>query len=56
MATKTKKNRHHGSTLEDWLHDEGIPEEVKAEADRRIRRWQLEEKMKRKAMPPKPGS
>jgi len=30
---KTKKNRHDGSTLGDWLHDEGILEEVKAEAD-----------------------
>jgi hypothetical protein len=41
MATRAKKNPHDGSTLDDWLREEGILEEVKAEADRRIKRWQL---------------
>ncbi len=45
--TKAKKNPHDGSTLEKWLREEGVLEEVKAEADRRIKRWQLEEEMKR---------
>jgi antitoxin HicB len=45
--TKAKKNPHDGSTLEEWLREEGVLEEVKAEADRRIKRWQLEEEMKR---------
>ena len=45
--TNAKKNPHDGSTLEEWLREEGVLEEVKAEADRRIKRWQLEEEMKR---------
>jgi hypothetical protein len=57
MAIRAKKNPHHGSTLEDWLREEGILDEVKAEADRRIKRWQLDEEMKRRgkageALPP----
>ena len=43
-----ERNPHDGSTLEDWLRDEGMLEEAKAEADRRIKRWQLEEDMKKK--------
>jgi antitoxin HicB len=58
MATRAKKNPHDGSTLEDWLHEEGILDEVRAEADRRIKRWQLDEEMKRRgeageALPPR---
>ena len=36
MAIRAKKNPHDGSTLEDWLREEGIVDEVKAEADRRF--------------------
>jgi hypothetical protein len=58
MAIRAKKNPHDGSTLEDWLREEGIVDEVKAEADRRINRWQLDEEMKRRgeageALPPR---
>jgi antitoxin HicB len=58
MATRAKKNPHDGSTLEDWLREDGILDEVKAEADRRIKRWQLDEEMKRRgeageALPPR---
>jgi antitoxin HicB len=58
MAIRAKKNPHDGSTLEDWLHEEGILDEVRAEADRRIKRWQLDEEMKRRgeageALPPR---
>jgi hypothetical protein len=58
MAIRAKKNPHDGSTLEDWLREEGIVDEVKAEADRRIKRWQLDEEMKRRgeageALPPR---
>jgi hypothetical protein len=48
MVTKSKRNPHDGSTLEDWLREEGIVDEVKAEGRRRIKRWQLEKNMKKK--------
>jgi hypothetical protein len=48
MVMKSKGNPHNDATIEDWLRDEGILEDVKAEADRRIKRWQLEETMKKK--------
>jgi hypothetical protein len=57
LALAPSRNYLYGSTLEDWLHEEGILEEVKAEADRRIKRWQLEEEMKKRgeaAKPPPP--
>jgi antitoxin HicB len=58
MTTRAKKNPHDGSTLEDWLREDGILDEVRAEADRRIKRWQLDEEMKRRgeageALPPR---
>ena len=58
MAIRAKKNPHDGSTLEDWLREDGILDEVRAEADRRIKRWQLDEEMKRRgeageALPPR---
>jgi antitoxin HicB len=58
MAIRAKKNPHDGSTLEDWLREEGMLDEVRAEADRRIKRWQLDEEMKRRgkageALPPR---
>ena len=58
MAIRAKKNPHDGSTLEDWLREAGILDEVRAEADRRIKRWQLDEEMKRRgeageALPPR---
>jgi hypothetical protein len=57
MAISAKKNPHDGSTLEDWLREEGTLE-VRAEAYRRIKRWQLDEEMKRRgkageALPPR---
>jgi antitoxin HicB len=48
MATRSKKNPHDGSTLEDWLREEGSLDDVKAEANRRIKRWQLEKEMKKR--------
>jgi antitoxin HicB len=46
--TKPKKNPHEGSTLDDFLREKGMLEEVEAEAKRRIRRWLLEEDMKKR--------
>jgi antitoxin HicB len=45
--TKTKKNPHWGSTLNEFLDEEGIREAVKTEAVIRVMAWQLSEEMKR---------
>jgi len=48
--SKLKKNPHWGSTLDDFLDDEGIREAAKAEALTRVVAWQLSEEMKRQGM------
>lgn len=45
---KRKKNPHWGSSLEDFLNEEGIREIAKAEAITRVVAWQLGQEMKRK--------
>lgn len=40
---KLKKNPHWGSTLEDFLDEDGIRETVKAQATERVVAWQLGE-------------
>jgi plasmid maintenance system antidote protein VapI len=47
---KRKKNPHWGSTLEDFLDEEGIREAAKAEAVTRVVAWQLGQEMKRQGM------
>jgi antitoxin HicB len=47
---KRKKNPHWGSTLDDFLDEEGIREAAKAEAVTRMVAWQLGEEMKRQGM------
>lgn len=44
------KNQHWGSTLDDFLHEEGIYEEAKAEAVTRVITWQIAEEMKKKGI------
>ena len=46
--SKRRKNPHWGSTLEDFLDEEGIRETAKAEAATRVVAWQLSQEMKRK--------
>jgi len=46
--SKRRKNTHWGSTLEDFLDEEGIRETAKAEAVTRVVAWQLSQEMKRK--------
>jgi plasmid maintenance system antidote protein VapI len=46
--SKRRKNPHWGSTLEDFLDEEGIRETAKAEAVTRVVAWQLGQEMKRK--------
>jgi DNA-binding phage protein len=47
---RSKKNTHWGSTLDDFLHEEGIRESAKAEAVTRVVVWQLSEEMKRQGV------
>ncbi len=48
--SKRKKNPHWGSTLDDFLKEEGIREAVKREAVTRVVAWQLNNEMKRQGM------
>ncbi len=43
----TRKNPHWGSTLDDFLKEEGIYETAKAEAATRVIAWQLAEEMRK---------
>ena len=45
--TKTK-NRHWGSTLEDFLKDEGIYEETTTASIKKVIAWQLSEEMRKR--------
>jgi hypothetical protein len=47
---KAKKNPHWGSTLDDFLDEEGIREAAKTEAITRVVAWQLSEEMKRQGI------
>jgi len=44
------KNPHWGSTLEDFLDEEGIRETAKAKAVTRVVAWQLAKEMERQGM------
>ena len=48
--SKKAKNPHWGSSLEDFLDEEGIREVAKTEAVTRVVAWQLSEEMKRKGI------
>jgi antitoxin HicB len=39
--TKSKKNPHWGSTLDEFLDEEGVRESAKAEAATRVIVWQM---------------
>lgn len=45
-----KKNPHWGTTLDEFLGEEGIREAAKAEAATRVVAWQLSEEMKRQGI------
>ncbi|MGH8453968.1 MAG: Fis family transcriptional regulator [Nevskiales bacterium] len=44
------KSKHIGSSFDEFLQEEGLLEEVTAVALKRVVAWQLEQKMKQKAM------
>ncbi len=46
----SEKNKHWGSTLDDFLHEEGIYDAAKAEAVTRVVMWQLAEEMQKKGI------
>jgi DNA-binding phage protein len=48
--SKSTKNPHWGSTLEDFLNEEGIREAARSEAITRVVAWQLSEEMKRQGI------
>ena len=48
--SKKKKNPHWGSSLDDFLKEEGIREAAKAEALTRIVAWQLSREMAKQGM------
>lgn len=45
-----KRNPHIGSSLDDWLKEEGIYEEVTAAAIKQVLAWQLQEEMKKRGL------
>jgi DNA-binding phage protein len=50
MSEKRKKNKHCGSTLDDFLKEEGIYESAKIEAVTRVITWQIAEEMLKKGI------
>ncbi len=46
----SEKNQHWGSTLDDFLHEEGNYETAKAEAVTRVISWQIAEEMRKRGM------
>jgi antitoxin HicB len=46
----SKKNPHWGSTLDDFLHEEGIYDAAKAEAVVRVIVWQITEEMRKQGI------
>lgn len=45
-----KKNKHIGSTLDDFLREEGIYEVAKTEAATRVISWQITEEMRKRGI------
>jgi len=50
MSAKKKKNSHWGSTLDDYLKEEGVLEEFQAGAIKEVIAWQIEQAMKKKKL------
>ncbi|MEN6439841.1 MAG: helix-turn-helix transcriptional regulator [Syntrophobacter sp.] len=46
----SEKNRHWGSTLDDFMREEGIYEAAKAEASTRVISWQIAEEMRKQGI------
>jgi antitoxin HicB len=48
--TKKKRNRHHGSSIDDFLREEGVLEEFQAVAIKEVIAWQIQKAMKEKKL------
>jgi len=46
----SEKNQHWGSTLDNFLHEEGIYEAAKVEAATRVISWQISEEMRKRGI------
>ena len=46
----TNKNKHLGSSLDDFLREEGILDAAKAEAATRVISWQIAEEMRKRGI------
>lgn len=46
----SEKSQHWGSTLDDFLHEEGIYEAAKVEAVTRVISWQIAEEMRKRGI------
>jgi DNA-binding Xre family transcriptional regulator len=49
-VSKKKKNPHWGSTLDEFLEEEGVLEEFRAVAVKEVIAWQIERAMKKKKL------
>ena len=49
-AQRKKKNPHWGSTVDDWLAEEGVLEEFRAVAIKEVIAWQIGQAMKKKKL------
>jgi antitoxin HicB len=47
---RKRKNRHHGSSVDDLLRDEGVLDQFQAAAIKEVIAWQIERAMKEKKL------
>ena len=45
--SKKRRNRHHGSSVDDFLKEEGVLEKMKAVAIKEVTAWQLRKARRR---------
>ena len=48
--TKKSKNRHHGSTLDSFLKEEGVLQELRAAEVKDVIAWQIQQAMNKKKL------
>jgi antitoxin HicB len=48
--SKKRRNRHHGSSIDDLLKEEGVLDEMQAVAVKEVIAWQLQRAMKEKKL------
>jgi predicted XRE-type DNA-binding protein len=48
--SKKKRNPHHGSTIDDFLREEGVLEQFQAVAIKEVIAWQIQKAMKEKKL------